>query len=70
MRREDLSKSNQKEASATKGVTIRLATDFFTATMEVRRQWNNTLTKLRGKNAQNLEFYTTNLLFEGRIKTF
>lgn len=49
MRREDLSKSNQKEASATKGVTIRLATDFFTATMEVRRQWNNTLTKLRGK---------------------
>ena len=55
-----------------KGTPIRLSADFSTETLQARREWQDILNMMKGKNLQPRLLYPARLSFrfEGEIKTF
>ena len=64
--------AREKKQITYKGTPIRLSADFSTETLQARREWQDKLNVMKGKNLQQRLLYPARLSFrfEGEIKTF
>ena len=67
-----LKAGREKQNVNYKGTPIRLSADFFTETLQARREWQEIFKVLQGKNIQPRIFYPARISFkiEGEIKIF
>ena len=66
-----LKAAREKKQVTYKGTPIRLSADFSTETLQARREWQDILNVMKGKNFQPRLLYPARLSFrfEGEIKT-
>ena len=67
-----LKAAREKQNVTYKGTPIRLSADFSTETLQARREWQDILKVLRGKNVQPRILYPARISFkiEGEIRIF
>ena len=70
--RENLETAREKKQVTYKGTPIRSLADFSAETLQARREWQDILNMMKGKNLQARLLYPARLSFrfEGKIKSF
>ena len=67
-----LKATREKQQIAYKGIPIRLIADLSAETLQARREWQDILKEMKGKNLQPRLLYSARISFrfDGEIKTF
>ena len=67
-----LKAAREKQQITYKGISIRLTADLSAETLQARREWQNILKLMKGKNLQPRLLYPARIpfRFDGEIKTF